>query len=58
MKKSGRRKSLDVSVMRGADYNTDHRMLRVKLVIGKRREFRRECTGDGVKRWDVAKLRG
>ena len=35
MRKAHRRKCLDVSVMRGADCNTDHRMLRAKLVVGK-----------------------
>ena len=30
--------------MRGADCNTDHRMLRAKLEVGRRRYFRR-CSG-------------
>ena len=56
MKKVYRRKYLGVSVMQGADCNTDHRMLRVKAVEGRKVYFRKKCTGAGVKRWDVAKL--
>ena len=41
MKKMHRRRCLDVSVMRGAYCNTDHRMLRVKVVVGKKKTFRR-----------------
>ena len=52
------RKCLDVSVMHGADCNTDHRMLRAKLVVGRRRYFRRCSGGAGVKRWNVSELMG
>ena len=56
MKKVHRRKCLDVSVMREADCNTDHRMLRAKVVVGRKVYFRKKHNGAGVKRWDVAKL--
>ena len=49
---------LDVSVMRGADCNTDHRLLRAKLTVGRSRSFRRDCAGASVRRWDVARLQG
>ena len=44
MRQVHRRKCLDVSVMHGADYNTDHRRLKANLVVGRRRYFRR-CSG-------------
>ena len=43
--------------MQGADCNTDHKMLRAKVVVGRKVYFRKKHTGAGVKRWDVAKLR-
>ena len=36
----------------------DHRMVRLKLVVGKKRAFRRKRVNAGVRRWDVAKLHG
>ena len=36
----------------------DHRVLRAKLVVGKRRYFRRCSGGAGVKRWNVSELMG
>ena len=50
MRQAHRRKCLDVSVMRGAEYNTDHRLMRVKVVIGKRKSFRRSSGVAGVRR--------
>ena len=44
MRKTHRRKCLDVPVMHGADYNTDHRMLRAKLVVGRMRACRRNSS--------------
>ena len=58
MRKVHRRKCVDVSVMRGANCNTDHRMLRAKLVVGRKRALRRDRAGTGVRRWDVARLQG
>lgn len=58
MRKADQRKCLDVSVLRGADCNTDHRMLRAKVMVGKRKLFRRRSGETTVKRWDVAKLHG
>ena len=37
MRQAHRRKCLDVSVMRGADCNTDHRLVHAKLVVGKQK---------------------
>ena len=47
MRKAHRRKCLDVAVMRGADCNTDQRMVRLKLVVGKKRAFRRKRVNAG-----------
>ena len=38
--------------------NSDHRMLRDKVVVGKRKSFRRDAAGTAVRRWDVSKLKG
>ena len=35
MKKAHRRKCIDASVIRWADYNTNHRMLRANVVVGR-----------------------
>ena len=46
-------------VCRGADCNTDHRLVRAKLVVGRSvRSFKRASGRTGMKRWDVAKLQG
>ena len=60
MRKGHTRKCLDVSVMRGADCNTDHRLLRAKVVVvvGKKKSFSRDAAGTAVRRWDVSKLKG
>ena len=58
MRKAHRRKCLDVAVVRGADCNTDHRMVRMKMIVGRKRAYRKERVNAGVKRWDVAKLQG
>jgi hypothetical protein len=57
MRKIYRRKCLDVAVKRGADCNTDHRMLRVKVAFGKK-SFRKGVEGTVVRRWDLTKLKG
>ncbi len=44
--------------MRGTDCNMDHRLVRMKLVVGRKRAFRRKRAGAGMKRWDVVKLQG
>ena len=56
MRKRTRRKCLDVSVMRGADCNSDHRMLRAKIVVGGKKLFRRRVVPEvAVRRWDVTR---
>ena len=57
MRKSHRRGCLDVSVMRRADCNTDHRMLRMKLIVGRKRFYKRKCKESSVGRWDAARLK-
>ena len=44
--------------MRGADCNTDHRMIRMKLIVGRKRFYKRKCKESSVRRWDVARLKG
>ena len=44
------RKCLDVSVMRGAGCNSDHRLLKAKFVVGSKRYFRRTQLKVNVKR--------
>ena len=56
MCKAHRRKCLDVCVMQVAECNIDQRMVRAKLVVGRKRAFRRRHEGEVVKRWDIAKL--
>ena len=58
VRQAHRRMCLDASVMRGAECNSDHRMLRVKLVVGRKKKYRKSCGGVGVRRWDVSKLKG
>ena len=58
MRKAHRRKCLNVAVVRGADCNTDHRMVRMKMIVGRNRAYGKERVNAGVKRWDVAKLQG
>jgi hypothetical protein len=57
MRKIDKRKCLNVAVKHGADCNTDHRMLKVKVAFG-RKSFRRSVEGIIVRRWDVAMLKG
>ena len=56
MKQSQRRKCLDVSVMRGAQCNTDHQMLRVKLHVGPVRRHYRPNSSSQM-RFDISKLK-
>ena len=56
MKQSQRRKCLDVSVMRGAQCNTDHQMLRMKLNVGPVRRHCRPNTNSHM-RFDISKLK-
>ena len=58
MKQSQCRRCLDVSVRRGAQCNDDHQLLRMKLVAGTRKQYRKPRARKPVKRFDVAKLRG
>jgi len=50
LQQAHRRNCLDVSVMRGADCNTDHMMLRANVVVGRRRYFKRCRGGVGIGR--------
>ena len=36
----------------------DHRLLRTKIIVGKKRYFRRIHPTSSVKRWDVSSLQG
>ena len=58
VRQSHRRRCIDVSVMRGAECNTDHQLLRVKMVVGARRVFQRPWGGRSVKRYDVVRVAG
>ena len=49
---------MDMSVMHGADCSTDYWMLRVKLMIGTKRTYRRKCEVIGVRKSDLSKLQG
>ena len=57
MKQSQRRKCLDVSVMRGAQCNTDHQMLRVKLRVEPGRRRYRPSANRPHKKFDISKLK-
>ena len=39
MKREHLRKCLDVCMMQAAGCNTDHRLVRAKIVVGKQKEF-------------------
>ena len=45
----------DITVMRGADCNTDHKLLRMKLVVG-RKLFKHRSSDGSCKQYDVTKL--
>ena len=55
MKKNCQRRCLDAPVVHGAG---DHRLLRTKIIVGKKRYFRRIHSTSSVKRWDVSSLQG
>ena len=57
IRQSHHRKCLDAAVMHGAECNTDHNMLKIKLVVGKQMSFCRPRTGPSVTRYNMAKLR-
>ena len=57
MRKAHRRRCLDVTVMCGAQCNTDHMMLKAKLQIGKK-TFRSGSKKDKAGKFDVSKLQG
>ena len=57
MRKSHRRRCMDVTVMRGAQCNTDHMMLKMKLQFGKK-NYKSRGSGRLMKRYDVLKLQG
>ena len=48
---------MDVSVMHGADCNTDHRILRAKVVVERRKYFRKDAAGTTVRRWGCGKAK-
>ena len=55
MRKAHRRRCLDVTVVRGAQCNTDHMMLKVKLQF-RRKHFGGDRTRSSVGKFDVSKL--
>lgn len=57
MRKAHCRRCLDVTVMCGAQCNTDHMMLKAKLQIGKK-TFRSGSKKDKAGKFDVSKLQG
>ena len=57
MRRAHHRKCLDVAVMRGAECNTDHMMVRVRLQFGKK-VFRSGCVKIGERKFDVSNLKG
>ena len=59
MRQQHHRMCWDVTVMRGAECNTDHQMLRMRLLVGHRRMIcRRVKAGKNAKRFDVKMLQG
>ena len=56
IKKNCRRRCLDASVVHRAGCNSDHRLLRAKIIVGKKRYFRRIHSTSSVKRWEVSSL--
>ena len=58
MKRDQLRKCLYLSVMRGAICNTDHQLLRAKMMVGKKKCFRKACPGPIWKKWNVSHLNG
>ena len=43
--------------MCGVDCNVDHKLLRMKLVVGMKRVLKRQIwSGSSMRRWDVANL--
>ena len=56
MKRAHHRKCLDVAVVCGAECNTDHMMVRVRLQLGKK-VFRSGCAKSGERKFDVSKLK-
>ena len=57
MRRAHHRKCLDVAVVRGAECNTDHMMVRVRLQFEKK-VFRSGCAKSGERKFDVSKLKG
>ena len=57
MKKNCRRRCLDASVVHGAGRNNDHRLLRAKIIIDKKR-YVFQKNPFKAKRWDVSGLQG
>lgn len=58
VRQSQRRKCLDVSVMRGAECNTDHQLLRIRVNIGCKRVYKKPCACGQSRKFDVLKLKG
>ena len=58
MREEHQRLCLDACVKRGANCNTDHSMVRAKLMVGQSAgSFRRASGRAGMQRWNVAKFR-
>ena len=56
-RQSYRRRCLDAAVARGAECNTDHQLLKIKLIVGPRPIHRSRQACPITRRFDVAKLR-
>ena len=47
-----------MSVMRGAECNTDHQLLRIRVNIGCKRVYKKPCACGQSRKFDVLKLKG
>ena len=56
-RQSYRKRCLDAAVARGAECNTDHQLLKIKLIVGPRPIHRSRQACPITRRFDVAKLR-
>ena len=45
-------------MIRGAECNTDHQLLRMQQLVGRRKMFRKEKVGSRIRKFDMTKLQG